>query len=548
MTDRGEEEESLPSLQEEEEEPDRLHLNVFWQGERDSDSDSESEEEEEKDSDSESEEEEEEKMADDDNLDYLSQKLGVALRATDRTTQEVKKKKPLVEAKDRESMKPKEKSQLHEIATAGIKTKFEIMDSIILNDGEAVATLSKAYRVDLRIAEVRAVAERYDMDDVFQIPSEFVAHPDFSVPIPTARSEMVNLFTGYYKLDMDTIKKACDFYAVRGADWQVENLQWTGELILNCCSPDLRTRIETQAQSVPYGKEAAYQSGPVYFKMMMDYVIVRDSSAIRGLISQFESITVKNFPGENVRDYNTVAVGVYNMLANSMNLSANAAIPDMAKLVKRGLIASSTPEFNSDLTAHSVLLGRDCTVEALTDKANELYSGLLGASLWVAGDGKQSDSGFFAGNCYECGEKGHKSVNCPKKKKDGDGNNNSGNRGSGNGRGNGRGGRGGRGGGRGGRGGRGGGRGGGDSNGSNDKKEKDPFSTPPKKGESHTKTINGKTYHWCGRCNRWVDHDTDQHRAMLALKASEPSDTKSSDKSDDKKESGNFAGRLTPRF
>ena len=37
--------------------------------------------------------------------------------------------------------------------------------------------------------------------------------------------------------------------------------------------------------------------------------------------------------------------------------------------------------------------------------------------------------------------------------------------------------------------------------------------TPPKAGESHTKTVNGRTYYWCEKCNKWVTtHNTETHR------------------------------------
>lgn len=492
-----------------------------------------------------------------DEMDYLGEFLdGAAPLAVGRSGSELRTGRVITRKQDRAELPMKSRNFLRESATEGIETKFEIMDSVNLDSGEAVAILSKAYKVDLRVAELRSVIDKYDMGDVFDIPIGFVARDGFSVEIPAPGSEKVNLFKHSHQVDLDTIKKACEFFATYGPSYMVENLTWSGELILNCCSPDLRTRIETQIQSVPMDKEVAYKSGPVYFKMMMEFVVVRDSSTLRGLINQFERLSVKDFPGENVRDYNTVAHGVYNMLSNATNLTGNIVIPDMVKIIKRGLIASSTAEFNSDLTAEVVLLGRNCTVEALTDKANDLYSGLLGSSLWAAGDGKQADTGFFAGKCYECNEVGHKREDCPllKNKDGGHGGNNDRNGGrgrGGGGRGTGRGGRGGRG-GRQGRGGRGGGRNGDRSSNDSSNNGKDPFRIPPKKGEGHTKTIDGKTYRWCGRCSRWGDHTTDQHKAMLAMTANENNNEKASDdnkdKPDEKNDSGNYVGRLTPRF
>jgi hypothetical protein len=222
-------------------------------------------------------------------------------------------------------------------------------------------------------------------------------------------------------------------------------------------------------------------------------------------------------------------------------------MPDFVNIIERSLVKSSTEEFNRKLTTFRAVAGDSCTVEDITTKANNLYSGLIGASLWAAGDGKE-ETGFFAGNCYNCGKEGHMAKDCKAPKKDN--NNERGGRGEG---------RGGRGRGRGGKGGRGGrgGRGGGKQNDKSDNQgEKDPYRIPPKKGEPHKKVINGKTVYWCGRCNRWNDHDTETHRAMVANFGSDDS-TKSdakkgsnSDMKDQDKEGGqgNYVGRLTPRF
>jgi hypothetical protein len=240
MTDRREEdEESLPSLQEEEEEPQQLHLNIFWQGERGSDSGSGSEEDNLQGEETQVEEMDEEDFA------YLEKIYGFVPRPRDCDVKELQEGKGLVGKDERETLPWKALNQLREGATTGIENKFEIMDSINLEVGDPVATLSKAYRVDLRVAEVSEIVHRYDMQYVFNIPTEFVTVPSFSIPVPASGTQTLDLFKKHYEPDMETIKKSCDFVAMRGQKCDLDNLRWSGELILNCCSPDLRTRIET---------------------------------------------------------------------------------------------------------------------------------------------------------------------------------------------------------------------------------------------------------------------------------------------------------------
>jgi hypothetical protein len=54
----------------------------------------------------------------------------------------------------------------------------------------------------------------------------------------------------------------------------------------------------------------------------------------------------------------------------------------------------------------------------------------------------------------------------------------------------------------------------GSKNGSNpDKPSPNPLKTPPRKGESHEKVMNGKTLYWCGKqsCSKWTTHKTSDH-------------------------------------
>ena len=189
---------------------------------------------------------------------------------------------------------------------------------------------------------------------------------------------------------------------------------------------------------------------------------------------------------------------------------------------------------------------QDCTIEELLSHAEVEYIQL--GTKWVAATTDSNDTGFFSGECFKCGKKGHRAHDCYSKvSNNGGGSSNNdkkftnyGNKG---GRGGGQSGRGGKGGGRGGR--------GGDratttkADGNGDK-EKDPFRQNPKSGESHEKTINGKKYTWCGRCARWGDHSTEQHRTMLLAKTDESKGGSDDDKDDRSVHSARLATSSPP--
>jgi hypothetical protein len=102
--------------------------------------------------------------------------------------------------------------------------------------------------------------------------------------------------------------------------------------------------------------------------------------------------------------------------------------------------------------------------------------------------------------CFQCGEPGHVKTNCPNNKDDDKKNNGNPN----------------------------------------------PIRTPPKDGESHTKTVKGETQKWCKRCRRWTvgarSHLTDEH--VVGFKKAEG--TQETDESSPPAANANLGGVNTP--
>jgi Zinc knuckle len=422
-----------------------------------------------------------------------------------------------VRKEDRAALTPMEKSKLKKIAQEGLEFKFKLFAPLDGSGVDDVEQMKKIYSVTMRVGELKSAFMEYDLQDVFRIASSYVENPMTRDDEPDPNAEAIDLFTKHAEVSLETVKQASLFFSRYGQDFQVENLFWSGTKILNSCDDELRAKIEEQT----IGYEAGHCTGPVYFKIMMNLVQASSKSSLRALTRKMEQLSVKDFDGESVVKFCSVMRGAVELLSNN-----NALPSDAIEIVGQGLKNSSTAEFNEfiSLLLHNHEIGtKALTIETLLSMAEGKYSDLWSKGSWESGTGpKSQDSSFFAGECFNCGKKGHMARDCKAPKKEGHVQGGYGKRGGRSGRG----GRGGRSGGRGrGRGSK--GRGGGLEGAEKGEKGE----VPPKPGESRTKTIDGKVVHWCGRCQKWCDHSTEQHRQMAA-KAEEGKDSES-------KESGN---------
>ena len=41
----------------------------------------------------------------------------------------------------------------------------------------------------------------------------------------------------------------------------------------------------------------------------------------------------------------------------------------------------------------------------------------------------------------------------------------------------------------------------------------------PKEGEAQTKTVDGKKYHWCQKCEKWTIHAPNEHKEFKSEEA-----------------------------
>ena len=448
---------------------------------------------------------------------------GVTALAVDRTSTDIATKAKTFPKESREDLKKKDfKSYLRmvEFCKQGLTDKFSLLEPITEDSGPE--RLAKSYDVLTREQALQKGIEERDMEGVFKIPLTFDDNG-----IPNSR-KFVNLLDTCHGVKLEQVKKASSLYALKSsAEFHPQNISWSGKMILNSMETDLKEKV---LQAAEKKVDKALHGGPIYLFFMHKLIMATSETAMRGLTDKITSLKLTSFKGENVHTAGNYLKGALKILERHEKTPQ-----DINLLLFRIFSNCSTKAFtkymeNIESTLETDELfdnERKMTAEDIILAAENKYADLLGQDKWEAKSTTANQESTFTAEtsdiiCFNCGGIGHTVAECPQPKNDEmilrrrkiilNNRNNSGGAGRGNGGGRGRGrGRGGRGRGRGrGRGGRNGGRGNGNNN--ENETEDSNLKKPPKPTEAHTKKVNGKQLHWCGRCAKWTGHDTASHK------------------------------------
>ena len=283
---------------------------------------------------------------------------------------------------------------------------------------------------------------------------------------------------------------------------------------MNSCDDTLRDKLIESTR----GWSPLHKGGPTYLKLLMNLIVATSKKSLRSLLNKVSSLKLSDFDGEDVNKAVSFLRGAVLILKD------NDALPsDFLTLVINIFKQTSCATFASYVTTieHNVDLEiAKFDTEGLLSLFEKKYIDMIGRSEWTPkSTAVDQQSSFYstASNlsimCFNCGGIGHTVSECKqpldanaieirkniifnkdKKKSSGspsagqagsrsDGHNNNG--------------------------------GGGNRSNDNSGASSSPraLKVPPRKGESHEKTINGTKMYWCGKpgCCKWGDHKSAGH-------------------------------------
>ena len=412
-----------------------------------------------------------------------------------------------VTKEERAELKKNDKKTYHKVrenCISGISNKFTQLKSI--DENSPIDHFESVYSVVTRFDDLQESLRKSDMLDVFTIASAYNADGSG----PTSIATEIDLFRAIKSTDLAIVKLANQYFMEFGDEFHGENIVWSGEKILNSCDTTLRDKLIESTR----GWEEKHKGGPTYLKLLMNLIVATSEKSLRSLLDKVAKLKLSDFNGEDVNKAVSFLRGALLILRDNDALPSNFGTL-LIKIFKQ----TSCEDFRSfvGLLEHNVELKiKTITTEETLRLFEQKYTEMLGRNEWTPKSITKEQESMYSVEggsnntstpmmCYNCGALGHGIRTCPQPinqdainvrkaiiqggRKSGNSNSKSGNNKSRN----------------------------------NDKKRNsknkggakkgdvDMKKIPPKRNQPHEKTINGQTFHWCGKCAAWTDHKTENH-------------------------------------
>ena len=337
---------------------------------------------------------------------------GVAPRGTARTHRETAQVLTAVVKEQRYVLPAQQLLKLQQRCEEGLaEPHFAFLSYDNLNSLESLKNL---YSVRMKIEQLRTSLMEGDMQGVFSVPSSMVEDPTGGFDyVPGLGCAPVDLFYSSEGINLEVIKRYSSFIAMAGEEYLVQNLLWSGKKIMNSLSEKLKQKLIEKTM----GWSVIYQTGPVYFKLVMMFIEESSPKSTRNLINKLQALGVKDYNGENIRSVTSTIKGAYEVLQNKR------AVPtDFLDIVFEVLERCSVEKFvmfirgmknNHDQRVKVI------TLAELLNDAEQRYIQLEGSDEWL-GNNESQDSVFYGDDeCWNCGSKDHYARDCPEPKRQG---------------------------------------------------------------------------------------------------------------------------------
>ena len=268
-------------------------------------------------------------------------------------------------------------TKLRESATTPLVHKF---GSIPLDDSDEQVVNN--YNLAMRINELHQKLVKFDMVEVFnilQFPSVIPSQSLLNTSVAgQPLSETIDLLNKYSTITEEDVFTHIKFLRLYGQEWDLQNLDWSQELLQESSEVDLANKVQEDLLGVP----SEYECGPLYFFYMMKRIISSSEDAVVSLISKVKGMRIMDFEGENVPK----ATGQIKLAIKRLEI-LDKVPADIERIVLDVLQTTSVPEFNGFFKQLHTNLKQLPNFILSTSKvlamANSQYNELLQIGTWT---------------------------------------------------------------------------------------------------------------------------------------------------------------------
>jgi hypothetical protein len=229
----------------------------------------------------------------------------------------------------RDKLSEDERAKLFEKASNLAHKKYEIMP-LSLEDADK---LDDTYNLDVLIKYTRSAHVTYDLHDVF-----LIVYPKTGVEANVVEYTK-DLYTEYPDITIEDVARSNEWYRKWMVEaWFAQNLQLTYSFFQNNVSEDLWMKVSETYE----GYAAGEQGGPLFFILMMNYLLSDTEEAASSLVKKVKNFQVNKVVGEDISKIVSLLRGAINRLTSIHKLP-----DDIVKILLQVFQTTSSEEFNS---------------------------------------------------------------------------------------------------------------------------------------------------------------------------------------------------------
>ena len=168
---------------------------------------------------------------------------------------------------------------------------------LTLDNSTDLTSLKSLYSVQMKVEELRQALTEDDMHGIFMTPSMTCVDPTSTYDfVPAAGSASIDTFNLIELLDIKHAKNWSAYFTEAGEQYLVKNLLWLATKIKSSLTEGLCAKLIEKTIGWP----VTYQTGVVYLKLVMNFIVESTPRSTRSLITKLQELSVRDYEGENI--------------------------------------------------------------------------------------------------------------------------------------------------------------------------------------------------------------------------------------------------------